>query len=116
MKHLIIILSLLLLSSPVIGQETGVLYQYESFSGIQWKTFGNEKLQPKYEGQITFGELNGQGTYTWSDGRKYVGDTRMGNKMVKGHTFTMMEGSMKGNGRLGENGTEQDITKMGKSL
>jgi len=44
------------------------------------------------------------------------GNSRMGNKMVKGHTFTMMEGSMKGNGRMGENGTEQDITKMGKSL
>jgi len=27
-KHLLIILSFLLLSSPVIGQETGVLYQY----------------------------------------------------------------------------------------
>ena len=44
------------------------------------------------------------------------GNSRMGNKMAKGHTFTMMEGSMKGNGRMGENGTEQDITKMGKSL
>ena len=30
MKHLLIILSFLLLSSPVIGQETGVLYQYET--------------------------------------------------------------------------------------
>ena len=54
MKPLFIILiSILLLSSPVIGEETGVLYQYESSSGIQWKTFGNEKVQPKYEGKIT---------------------------------------------------------------
>ena len=54
MKHLlIIIISFLLLSSPVIGQETGVLYQYETSSGFVWKTFGNEKLQPKYEGEIT---------------------------------------------------------------
>jgi len=52
MKHILIILSFLL-SSPVIGEETGVLYQYESSSGIQWKTFGNEKVQPKYEGKIT---------------------------------------------------------------
>ena len=58
----------------MIGQETGVLYQYETSSGIQWKTFGNEKLQPKYEGQITFGEPNGQGTLTFPDGRKYVGE------------------------------------------
>ena len=54
MKHLLIILSLfLLLSSPVVGQETGVLYQYKTSSGIKWKTFGNEKVQPKYEGKIT---------------------------------------------------------------
>jgi len=57
MKHILIILSLLLLSSPVIGEETGVLYQYESSSGIQWKTFGNEKVQPKYEGEIKNGKM-----------------------------------------------------------
>jgi len=56
MKHLLILLiSILLLSSPVIGEETGVLYQYETSSGLVWKTFGNEKLQPKYEGEITNG-------------------------------------------------------------
>ena len=49
-------LSLLLLTSPLFGQETGVLYQYESSSGIQWKTFGNEKVQPKYEGEIKNGK------------------------------------------------------------
>ena len=56
MKHLLIILSILLLSSPVIGQETGILYLYESSSGLVWKTFGNKKLQPKYEGEITNGK------------------------------------------------------------
>ena len=56
MKHLLILLiSILLLSSPLFGQETGVLYQYETSSGLVWKTFGNEKLQPKYEGEITNG-------------------------------------------------------------
>jgi len=35
MKHLLIILSFLLLSSPVIGQETGALYQYSTSFGIQ---------------------------------------------------------------------------------
>ncbi len=53
MKHILIILSILLLSSPLFGQETGVLYQYKTSSGIKWKTFGNEKVQPKYEGKIT---------------------------------------------------------------
>ena len=55
MKHLLILLSIVLLSSPVIGEETGVLYQYETSSGLVCKTFGNEKLQPKYEGEITNG-------------------------------------------------------------
>jgi len=35
MKHLLIILSILLLSSPVIGQEIGVFYQYSTSFGIQ---------------------------------------------------------------------------------
>ena len=59
MKHLLILISFLLLSSPVIGQETGVLYEYETSSGIQWKIFGNEKVQPKYEGEIKNGEMDG---------------------------------------------------------
>ena len=74
MKHLLIILSILLLSSPLFGQETGVLYQYETSSGLVWKTFGNEKLQPKYEGEWKDGEWDGQGTQTFSSGEKYVGE------------------------------------------
>ena len=72
MKHLLIILSILLLSSPVIGQETGVLYQYETSSGLVWKTFGNEKVQPKYEGEITNGKPNGFGFMTYPFGEKSV--------------------------------------------
>jgi hypothetical protein len=37
MKHPLIILSILLLSSPLFGQETGVLYQYETSSGFVWE-------------------------------------------------------------------------------
>ena len=49
-KHLLITLSfLLLLSSPLFGKETGVLFQYETSSGLVWKSFGNGKVQPKYE-------------------------------------------------------------------
>ena len=60
MKHLLIILSILLLSSPVIGQETGVLYQYETSFGIKWNTFGDGKVQPKYKGDIKNGGPNCQ--------------------------------------------------------
>ena len=55
MKHLFIILYFLLLNSHVIGQENALLYQYETSSGIKWKTFGDEKVQPKYEGEIKNG-------------------------------------------------------------
>ena len=78
MKHLLIILSFLLLSSPVIGQETGVLYLYETSSGIQWKTFGNEKVQPKYKGEIKNGIMDGLGVLTYPyDEKNVVGDLLM---------------------------------------
>jgi len=35
MKHSLIILSILLLSSPIIGEETGVLYQSKKGSNVQ---------------------------------------------------------------------------------
>ena len=91
MKHLLIILSILLLSSPVIGQETGVLYQYKTSSGFVWKSIGSEKLQPKYEGQVENGKPNGQGTYTNPDGKKYVGEFKDGKPNGQG-TFTFKDG------------------------
>ena len=63
MKHLLIILSFLLLSSPVIGEETGILYLYESSSGFVLKSFGDGKVQPKYKGEITNGKPNGFGMF-----------------------------------------------------
>ena len=63
-KHLLTLLSIILLSSPVIGEETGVLYQYETSTGIKWETFGDEKVQPKYEGDISNGKPNGFGVLT----------------------------------------------------
>jgi len=146
-KHsLIILISLLLLTSPVIGQETGVLYLYETSNGIKWKTFGNEKLQPKYEGEIKNGEMdglgfmtylygeksvvgewkngkewntkhtkkdgkrNGQGTMTYSDGDKYVGEYKNGKENGQG-TYTFSNGDKyAGEYKDGKiwNGTEYD--------
>ena len=82
MKHLLIILSLLLLSSPVIGKETGVLYLYESSSGFVLKSFGDGKVHPKYEGKITNRKPNGFGVLTCPDGQvqegNYVNDLAEG--------------------------------------
>jgi hypothetical protein len=71
-KHLLIILSILLLSSPVIGQETGVLYLYETSTGIQWKTFGDGKVQPMYKGEIKNGIMDGLGVLIYPYGEKSV--------------------------------------------
>ena len=39
-----------------------------------------------YEGEWKNGERNGQGTYTWSDGRKYEGEWKDG-KRWNGTTY-----------------------------
>ena len=74
MKHLLIILSILLLSSPLFGQETGVLYLWDTSSGQVWETFRDKDTQPKYKGQVENGKPNGQGTYTSQDGTKGKGE------------------------------------------
>ena len=78
MKHLLIIFLILLLSSPLFGQETGVLYQYETSTGIQWKTFGDVKVPPEYEGEIRNGKPDGFGILIRFDGKKYVGEWKDG--------------------------------------
>ena len=76
----------------MIGQETGVLYQYETSSGIQWKTFGDGKVQPKYKGDIKNGKPNGQGTLTLPNGFNFVGEWRDG--LINGQrTLTLPNGS-----------------------
>ena len=55
MKHLLIILSILLLSSPLFGQETGVLYLWENGT--------------KYMGEWKDGKKHGQGTFTYGKGK-----------------------------------------------
>ena len=56
----------------MIGQETGVLYQYETSSGIQWKTFGDVKVQPKYKGEIKTGKKDGLDVLIYPFGEKSV--------------------------------------------
>jgi len=85
MKQLLIILSILLLSSPLFGQETGVLYLLENGTNYvgEWKdgkkhgqgtfTWSDEG---KYEGKWKDGKFHGQGTFTFSDGNKGVGEFR----------------------------------------
>ena len=76
MKHLLIILSILLLSSPVIGDNDKgeILYFWETSSGYVGKGFGDKDFHPKYKGEWKGWKKNGQGTFTYYDGDKYVGE------------------------------------------
>ena len=100
MKHLLILLSLLILTFPLVAQETGVLYFKKVNGKFGWFESGNDKKHWKYIGEIkkgkpngtgvlshTFGKysgevnngiVHGQGTYTYKNGRKRVGEFRKG--------------------------------------
>ena len=75
MKHLLIILSILLLSSPVIGESktSETLYEWETSSGIQWREIGDKDFHAKYKGDVVIGKPHGVGTVVYPDGNKYAG-------------------------------------------
>ena len=76
MKHLLIILSLFLLSSPLFGkgEETGVLFERRVNGKFGWYKGGDEKKDWKYVGEIKNGKPNGHGTLTKPEGSIYVGE------------------------------------------
>ena len=68
-RQILISLSFLLLSSPVIGQETGVLFLREVNDNWGWFEDGNKDKDAKYIGEFKDGffedrQPNGQGTIT----------------------------------------------------
>ena len=91
MKHILIILSLLLLTSPLFGQETGVLYRWWDGKIVVWKTFGDDDVNKKYEGEIKNGKPNGLGILTSPYGDKHVGGWKVGKRHGQG-TMTFSSG------------------------
>jgi len=97
-KHILILLSLLILTFPLVAQETGVLYLTKVNGKFGWFENSNDIKAWKYEGEIKNGKpngtgvleynlatyygevkngmLHGQGTYTYKSGRKTVGEFR----------------------------------------
>ena len=107
MKHLLILLiSFLLLSSPVIGDnhkgetlylwnislQTDPKYQWEGIGEYVWKGFGEKDTNPKYQGEVENGVPNGLGFLIYPNGGKYVGSWKNGKKDGQG-TFTYYFGS-----------------------
>ena len=87
MKHLLIILSFLLLSYPVIGNshKGETLYGWGKCCDYVWKGFGDKETHPKYVGDLKNGEPNGLGIMFYPKGRnpkgiKYVGSWKDGEK------------------------------------
>jgi len=87
MKHLLIILSFLLLSSFLTSCEKneGTLYRWKTSSGWVWKGVGDKETHPTYEGDVLRfyifeenGKPNGLGTLTHPTGEKYVGEYKDG--------------------------------------
>ena len=76
MKHLFILISILLLSSPVIGdnQKGETLYEWKTASGIKWIEIGDKDFHAKYIGDVMIGKPHGIGTVVYPDGNKYVGE------------------------------------------
>ena len=76
MKHLLIIVSILLLSYPVIGENKTIetLYEWKTSSGIQWREIGDKDFQAKYKGDFVIGRPHGVGTLVYPDVNKYVGE------------------------------------------
>ena len=80
MKHLLIILSFLLLSSPVIGDnhKGETLYGWGEYPDWKWVESGDKETQPKYQGQVKDGKPNGLGVLISTNGWKYFGSWKNG--------------------------------------
>ena len=79
-KHLLILISFLLLSSPVIGDshKGETLYLWETSSGKLWKYFGDKETQKVYKGDVKDGKPNGLGFLIYPNGSRYVGSWENG--------------------------------------
>jgi len=65
-RHLLIILSFLLLSSPLFGDnhKGETLYEWiTSSSTLEWKEFGDKETQPIYKGDVKDGKPDGIGIF-----------------------------------------------------
>ena len=83
---LILLISILLLSSPVIGDnhKGETLYGWGEYPDYVWKGFGDKETHSVYKGDVENGEPNGQGTFTTKNGDKYVGEWKNGKKQGLG--------------------------------
>jgi len=113
MKHLLILLSLLILSLPLLAQETGALYFKKVNGKYGWFENGNDKKDWKYVGEIKNGKPNGTGVLSSTSG-KYSGELKNGIKHGQG-TYTYKSGRKRvGEFRKGKPWNVKSYDKKGK--
>ena len=80
MKHLLILLSLLLLSSSLFGDnhKGETLYRWGESPNHKWMGFGEKDTHPVYKGQVKNEKPNGLGVMNYLDGSKYIGSWKNG--------------------------------------
>ena len=80
MKPVLILLSIILLSSPVIGDnhKGETLYVFGEYPDWKWVEFGDKETQSKYQGQVKDGKPNGLGVLISTNGWKYFGSWKNG--------------------------------------
>ena len=88
MKHLFIIFSILLLSSPLFGDnhKGETLYLWKTSSSVQWYRFGNKYTRPQYKGEVENGKPNGLGVLIYPyNGKSIVGEWKNGKEWKTKH-------------------------------
>ena len=91
------------IKKPIVVVEKitkGVLFENNSNRGVWFKN-GNETNDNNYEGEIENNKPNGQGTFTVSDGQKFIGGLKDGIRHGQG-TFTYGKGKSGGYKLIGE--------------
>ena len=81
MKYsLIILISFILLSSSVIGNnhKGETLYVLGDYPDWKWVKSGEKETQHKYQGQVNDGKPNGLGVLISTNGWKYFGSWKIG--------------------------------------
>ena len=67
-----------------MSSSQGILFLSNENEEFKWFEHGDEDKDGKYLGEIEYGEPNGQGTYTLSDGYKYEGEYKDGKNHGQG--------------------------------
>ena len=88
MKHLFIIFSILLLSSPLFGDnhKGETLYLWKTSSSVLWHRFGDKNTRPQYKGEVENGKPNGLGVLIYPyNGKSIVGEWKNGKEWKTKH-------------------------------